>query len=79
MRGKNPPTLYIPKQDPSQNALKTKTMTTYFKLTLPMSGSKVRVAIWGSSTPSTFSFMCAALSTSSNRWAGCNPQIANIA
>ncbi len=43
--GKNAPICYIPEQDPVQNALYKTKKTTYFKLTLPNTGNKLKVAI----------------------------------
>ena len=45
---------YIPEQDPVQDALKKSMKTTYFKLTLPDTGNKLKVAIWTSGTPKQF-------------------------
>ena len=39
---------YIPEQDPVQDALEKSKKTTYFKLTLPTMGNKLKVAIWAS-------------------------------
>ena len=47
---KNSIICYIPEQDPIQEALETKTKTTYFKLTLPGTGSEMRMARWASGT-----------------------------
>jgi hypothetical protein len=52
--GKYSPICFIPERDPIQDALKTKTKTTYFKLMLLVSGSKMRVAIWVSGTSEHF-------------------------
>jgi hypothetical protein len=52
--GKNSPIRYIPEQDPVQDALAKDKKTTYFKLTLPNTGSKLKVAIWSSGTPEQF-------------------------
>ena len=41
MGGKNPPTHYIPKQNPVQDALEKTKKTTYFKLTLPNTGNEL--------------------------------------
>ena len=49
--GKNAPIRYIPEQDPVQDALKKTKKTTYFKLTLPNTGSELKVVIWASRTP----------------------------
>ena len=54
MGGKNAPICYIPEQDPVQDALKKTKKTTYFKLTLPNIGNKLKVAIWVSGTPKQF-------------------------
>eukprot|EP00804_Cyclotella_cryptica_P022129 CCRYP_011603-RA/>CCRYP_011603-RA protein AED:0.70 eAED:1.00 QI:0/0/0/0.5/1/1/2/0/149 len=40
--GKNCPVLYIPEQDPVQDALKKTKKTTYFKLTLPNTGNELK-------------------------------------
>ncbi len=45
MGGKNAPIRYIPEQDPVQDALEKTKKTTYFKLTLPNTGNKLKVAI----------------------------------
>ena len=52
--GKNAPIRYIPEQDPVQDALEKAKKTTYFKLTLPNTGSELKVAIWASGTPEQF-------------------------
>ena len=52
--GKNAPILYIPEQDPVQDALDKTKKTTYFKLTLPNTGNELTVAIWASGTPEQF-------------------------
>jgi hypothetical protein len=52
--GKNSPICYIPEQDPVQDALAKDKKTTYFKLTLPNTGSELKVAIWSSRTPEQF-------------------------
>jgi hypothetical protein len=52
--GKNSPICYIPKKDPVQAALKKTKTTNYFKLTLPNTGSKLKVALWASGTPEQF-------------------------
>eukprot|EP00804_Cyclotella_cryptica_P027897 CCRYP_003796-RA/>CCRYP_003796-RA protein AED:0.34 eAED:1.00 QI:0/0/0/1/1/1/2/0/430 len=54
IRGKNSPVRYIPKQDPVQDALVKNKKTTYFKLTLPNTGNKLKVAVWASGTPEQF-------------------------
>ena len=51
---KNSPSRYIPEQDPVQDALAKDKKTTYFKLTLPNTGSELKVAIWSSGTPEQF-------------------------
>ena len=43
--GKNSPIHYIPEQDPLQDTLVKDKKTTYFKLRLPNTGSKLKVAI----------------------------------
>jgi hypothetical protein len=45
---------YIPEQDQMQDALEKSKMTTYFKLILPNTGNKLKVAIWASGTPEQF-------------------------
>ena len=52
--GKNAPILYIPEQDPVQDALDKTKNTTHFKLTLPNTGNELKVAIWTSGTPGQF-------------------------
>jgi hypothetical protein len=52
--GKNSPILSIPEKDPVQEALKKSKKTNYFKLTLPNTGSKLKVALWVSGTPEQF-------------------------
>ena len=52
--GKNALIRYIPEQDPVQDALDKTKKTTYFKLTLPNTGNKLKVAIWASGTPEQF-------------------------
>eukprot|EP00804_Cyclotella_cryptica_P023910 CCRYP_010028-RA/>CCRYP_010028-RA protein AED:0.35 eAED:0.68 QI:0/0/0/1/0/0/6/0/715 len=52
--GKNSPVRYIPEQDPVQDALEKNKKTTYFKLTLPNTGNKLKVAVWASGTPEQF-------------------------
>eukprot|EP00804_Cyclotella_cryptica_P028332 CCRYP_013202-RA/>CCRYP_013202-RA protein AED:0.41 eAED:0.41 QI:0/-1/0/1/-1/1/1/0/85 len=54
MGGKNSPIRYIPEQDPVQDALEKNKKTTYFKLTLPNTGNKLKVAVWASVTPEQF-------------------------
>eukprot|EP00804_Cyclotella_cryptica_P015307 CCRYP_005411-RB/>CCRYP_005411-RB protein AED:0.38 eAED:1.00 QI:0/0/0/1/0/0/2/0/442 len=49
--GKNSPVRYIPEQDPMQDALEKTKKTTYFKLTVPNTGNKLKVAVWASGTP----------------------------
>jgi hypothetical protein len=43
--GKNSPIHYIPEKDPVQEALEKNKMTKYFKLTLPNTGSELKVAL----------------------------------
>ena len=45
---------YIPKQYPIQEALEKNKKNTYFKLTLPNTGNKLKVALWASGTPKHF-------------------------
>ena len=52
--GNKSPIRYIPESDPIQEALEKKKKTTYFKLTLPSTGSKLSVAQWTSGTPEQF-------------------------
>ena len=52
--GKNSPIRYIPKKDPIQVALEKTKKTNYFKLTLPNTGSKLKVALCVSATPEQF-------------------------
>ena len=52
--GKNALIRYIPEQDPVQDALEKSKKTTYFKLTLPNTGTELKVAIWASGTPEQF-------------------------
>jgi hypothetical protein len=52
--GKNSPICYIPEKDPVQEALERNKKTNYFKLTLPHTGSKLKVALWVSGTPEQF-------------------------
>jgi hypothetical protein len=49
--GKNSPIRYIPEKDSVQEALEKTKKTNYFKLTLPHTGSKLKVALWASRTP----------------------------
>ena len=51
---KNAPIRYIPEQDPVQDALDKMKKTTYFKLTLPNTGTELKGAIWASGTPEQF-------------------------
>ena len=44
----------MPKQDPIQDALKTKKKSNHFKLTLPETGSETQVTLWASGTPKHF-------------------------
>ena len=46
--------LYIPKQDPTQDALKKSNKTTHFKLTLHHTGNKLKMAILASRCPQQF-------------------------
>ena len=51
----NSPIRYIPEKDhPVQEALLKNKMTSYFKLMLPHTGSKLKVALWASRTPEQF-------------------------
>jgi hypothetical protein len=52
--GKNSPIRYIPEKNPVQEALEKTKKTNYFKLTLPNTGSKLKVALWASGTPEQF-------------------------
>eukprot|EP00804_Cyclotella_cryptica_P003935 CCRYP_016107-RA/>CCRYP_016107-RA protein AED:0.23 eAED:0.69 QI:0/0/0/0.66/1/1/3/0/407 len=52
--GKNSPVRYIPEQDPVQDSLEKNKKTTNFKLTLPNTGNKLKVAVWVSGTPKQF-------------------------
>eukprot|EP00804_Cyclotella_cryptica_P031002 CCRYP_013583-RA/>CCRYP_013583-RA protein AED:0.44 eAED:1.00 QI:0/0/0/1/1/1/2/0/395 len=52
--GKHSPIRYIPEQDPVQDALEKNKKTIYFKLTLPNTGNKLKVAVWASGTPEQF-------------------------
>ena len=52
--GKNSPIRYIPKKDPVQEVLEKAKKTNYFKLMLPNTGSKLKVALWASGTPEQF-------------------------
>ena len=52
--GKNSPIRYIPEKDPVQEALEKNKKTNYFKLTLPNTGSELKVALWASGTPEQF-------------------------
>jgi hypothetical protein len=52
--GKNSPIRYIPEKDPVQEALEKNKKTNYFKLTLPNTGSELKVALWVSGTPEQF-------------------------
>ena len=54
MGGKNAPIRYIPEQDPVQDALKKTKKTIYFKLMLPYTWNKLKVAIWVNWTPEQF-------------------------
>jgi hypothetical protein len=48
--GKNSPIRYIPEKDPVQEALERNKKTNYFKLTLPHTGSELKVALWAPGT-----------------------------
>jgi hypothetical protein len=52
--GKNSPIRYIPESDPVQEALEKKKKVTYFKLTLPSTGSEMSMAQWTYGTPEQF-------------------------
>ena len=52
--GKNSTICYVPEQNPIQDALETKKKSNHFKLTLPKTGSEMRVAIWASGTSEHF-------------------------
>ena len=52
--GENSPIRYIPKKDPVQEALKKTKKTNYFKLMLPNTGSKQKIALWASGIPKQF-------------------------
>ncbi len=52
--GKNSPIRYIPEKDSVQEALEKSKKINYFKLTLPNTGSKLKVALWASGTPEQF-------------------------
>jgi hypothetical protein len=54
MGGKNSPIHYIPESYPIQEALKKKKKVTYFKLTLPSTGSEMSMAQWTFGTPEQF-------------------------
>ena len=54
VRGKNSPICDIPEKDPVQEALEKNKQTNYFKLTLPHTGSELKVALWASGTPKQF-------------------------
>ena len=43
--GKNSPIRYIPEKDPVQEALEKYNKTNYFKLTLPHTGSELKVTL----------------------------------
>ena len=51
---KNVPIRYIPGQDPVKDALDKTKKTMYFKLPLPNTRNKLKVAIWMSGTPEQF-------------------------
>jgi hypothetical protein len=52
--GKNSPIFYIPDKDLVQEALEKNKKTNYFKLMLPHTGIKLKVALWVSGTPEQF-------------------------
>ena len=52
--GKNSHIRYIPESDPVQEALEKKKKVTYFKLTLPSTGSEMSMAQLTSGTPEQF-------------------------
>ena len=52
--GNKSPIRYIPESDPIQEALEKKKKTTYFKLTVPSTGSELSMAQWTSGTPEQF-------------------------
>ena len=52
--GTNSPIRYIPEKDPVQESLKISKKINYFKLTLPNTGSELKVALWASGTPEQF-------------------------
>jgi hypothetical protein len=52
--GTNSPISYIPEKDPVQEVLEKNKITNYFKLMLPNTGSKLKVALWVSRTPKQF-------------------------
>ena len=56
--GKNSPIRYIPEKYPVQKALKKNKKTNYFKLTLPHTDSKLKVALRASGTPEQFILIC---------------------
>ena len=56
--GKNSPIRYIPEKDPVQEALEKNKKSNYFKLTLPNTGSELKVALWASGTPEQFIHAC---------------------
>ena len=60
---KNTPIRYIPEQDPVQDVLEKTKKTTYFKLTLPNTGNKLKVAFWASGSPEQFFCMSILLCT----------------
>jgi hypothetical protein len=66
--GKNSPICYIPKSDPVQEALEKKKKVTYFKLTLPSTGSEMCAAQWTSRTPEQFYCMSEQRFTHASRW-----------
>eukprot|EP00804_Cyclotella_cryptica_P012194 CCRYP_009873-RA/>CCRYP_009873-RA protein AED:0.47 eAED:0.47 QI:0/-1/0/1/-1/1/1/0/89 len=57
--GKNSPIRYIPEQDPVQDALSKDKKTTYFKLTLPNTGKRVKGGSMGVRDSRAVSTACA--------------------
>ena len=66
--GKNSPIRYIPEKDPVQEAIKKSKKTNYFKLTLPNTGSELKVALWASGTPERSLCMCAQGFIHASKW-----------
>ena len=52
--GKNSPIHCIPDQNPIQDAMENSIKATFFKLTLPNKGNKLKMAIWVPGTPQQF-------------------------